>query len=112
MVKSNSFHDPDNRKVKELLPGVKVRTFWEDELMLVVVELDSGAEIPIHQHPHQQAGMVIEGQMKLTIAEEKKIVKKGDIYFIPGGVDHSVKVGPDSTKVLDIFHPVREEYKY
>ncbi|GAH02522.1 unnamed protein product, partial [marine sediment metagenome] len=30
----------------------------------------------------------------------------------PGGVDHEVQVGGTPAKVLDIFSPVRKEYKY
>jgi hypothetical protein len=34
------------------------------------------------------------------------------MFIIPGGVVHSVRVGATPARALDIFSPVREEYKY
>ena len=31
-------------------------------------------------------------------------------YQIPGGVEHSATAGPEGCRVLDLFHPVREDY--
>ena len=80
--------------------------------MLVVVDLDAEAVIPAHSHPHEQGGIVLEGELDFDIAGDKRKLKPGDLYIIPGGVEHSVHVGAQPAKVLDIFHPVREEYKY
>ena len=38
--------------------------------------------------------------------------QKGDIYIIPGDAVHYAKPHGDSCQALDIFSPVREEYKY
>ncbi|MEZ4554980.1 MAG: cupin domain-containing protein [Caldilineaceae bacterium] len=62
-------------------------------------------------HPHEQGGIVVEGEMELTIGDETRLLKVGDMYIAPGGVEHSVVAGPDSC-TLDIFSPVREEYKF
>ena len=40
------------------------------------------------------------------------LVKPGDIFIIPGGVEHGVRVFDQPCKALDIFSPVREEYKW
>ena len=32
-------------------------------------------------------------------------------YALPGGVPHSAYCGPEGATVLDIFHPVREDYR-
>ena len=106
------FHDPEIRAQKELLAGVRARTFWGENMLLAIVDLDADAVIPTHSHPHEQGGIVLQGEMEFTIAGETRQVKPGDVYIIPGGVEHSVKVGPQPTRVLDIFSPVREEYKY
>jgi hypothetical protein len=33
-------------------------------------------------------------------------------YIIPGSVEHGARAGRSATRVLDVFSPVREEYKY
>ncbi|MBM2837360.1 MAG: Cupin 2 conserved barrel domain protein, partial [candidate division NC10 bacterium] len=50
-------------------------------------------------------------EFDMTIAGQTKRVRKGDMYIIPGGVEHGVVTGPERALALDIFHPVREEYK-
>ena len=79
--------------------------------MLSVVELEPGSIVPMHSHPHEQAGIVLEGEFDLTIGGETKRVRKGDMYIIPGGVEHAAVTGERKAVALDIFHPIREEYK-
>ena len=30
---------------------------------------------------------------------------------IPGGVEHSARCGPEGATVIDVFQPVREDYR-
>lgn len=106
------FYHPENRQTKELTEKILARTFWGEKLLLAVVDLEAGAELPNHNHPHEQAGIVLEGVLEFTIGRETRVLYPGDIYIIPGEVDHSVVVGGFPAKVLDVFTPVREEYKY
>jgi hypothetical protein len=32
-------------------------------------------------------------------------------YVLPGGVEHSAYCGPEGAFVIDVFHPVREDYR-
>ena len=107
-----SFHIPVERTPKELFPGAIARTFWGEKLLLSYLDLAPGCFVPLHSHPHEQAGMVLEGELEFTIGDETRIVKAGEIFIIPGGVEHSVKVGDTPARALDIFSPVREEYKW
>ena len=106
------FYDEKNRLPKELVPGVMARTFWGKNLMLAVVNLDANAVIPNHSHPHEQGGIVLEGELTFDIGGEVTHAHPGDLYIIPGDVPHSVHVGTLPAKVMDIFSPVREEYKF
>lgn len=107
----NYFNNPITRDSKELAPGVRARTFWGDNLMLAVVAFDPRAEVPLHKHPHEQAGTVLSGEVEFTIAGETQLLRRGDIYLIPSNVEHSAKAGPGPAEVLDIFNPVREDLK-
>jgi quercetin dioxygenase-like cupin family protein len=64
-----------------------------------------------HAHPHEQAGMVLEGQAIFFIGDEQKTLQPGDFYRIPGHVRHKVTVLDQPVKALDVFYPVREEYR-
>jgi quercetin dioxygenase-like cupin family protein len=106
------FHNPDERAVKELLPGIRARTFWGQNMLLSLVELDAGAVLPNHSHPHEQSSYVLSGELHFTVGAETKLVKAGEVVIIPGDVEHSATVGPEPARVLDTFSPVREDYKY
>jgi quercetin dioxygenase-like cupin family protein len=106
------FYHPDERQAMELREGIQARTFWGADLMLAVVDLDAHAVLPTHNHPQEQGGIVLQGELDFTVAGETRRLRPGDVYMIPGGLDHSVTLGPLPARVLDIFHPIREEFKY
>ena len=103
--------DWSSRPNKELFPGVRITVFSGEKLMLSRVVLLPNSVVPEHQHPHEQFGYVIEGEATFTIGGESRLLRQGDYYAIPGGVLHSVHVGPGGATCMDIFSPPREEYK-
>ena len=106
------FHDSEQRASKELMPGVTTRTFWGERILLSLVDLQPNAVIPRHSHPHEQVGMMLQGEMTLSILDETRPVRPGDVYVIPAGVPHGVTLGALGAQALEAFSPVREEYKY
>ena len=106
------YHDAKQRATKELAPGVRTRTFWGDEMLLSIVEFDPNSDVPNHTHPHEQGGMMLEGELEMDIAGQTKVLLPGDVYIIPGNVEHWARSGDSPVRVLDIFSPVREEFKY
>ena len=106
-----SFIDLERVTPKEVFEGSRIRVASGERVMLSLMDLDAHAKVPPHSHPHEQAGMVLEGVFELTIGGEKRIVRKGDCYICPPGVEHSVDVGDAPARVLDIFSPPRDEYR-
>jgi quercetin dioxygenase-like cupin family protein len=105
------FIDIHSVRPMQLFPGCRIRTPHGQNLMLSYVEIDEGANVPAHHHPHEQAGMVISGRLEFTIGEETRTVEAGAMFLIPPDTLHGVKnVGPGPALVLDVFSPVREDY--
>ena len=50
--------------------------------------------------------MMLEGELEMNIAGEGRLLKPGDVYIIPGNVEHWAKSGSSQARVLDIFSPV------
>ncbi|VEN74299.1 conserved hypothetical protein [Candidatus Desulfarcum epimagneticum] len=67
----------------------------------VFFEIEAIGEIPAHSHGAQW-GVVVEGEMELTIEGESRACQKGDHYFIPGNAVHSA-VFHKKTWVIDVF---------
>jgi quercetin dioxygenase-like cupin family protein len=94
----------------ELVPGVTMRPLFGDGAMLNLLEVEPGAVVPAHDHPHEQLGYVVEGELVLEIDGVEHTLGPGDAYQIPGGTTHAAwSKGP--CLVLDIFQPVREDYR-
>ena len=105
------FYNADDILPRKLAEGIQLKTLWGKNIMMSLVEMDANAEVPKHSHPHEQAGIVLEGEFKFFIGDEIKIVSKGEFYIIPGDIEHKVIVGNSPAIALDIFSPPREEYK-
>jgi quercetin dioxygenase-like cupin family protein len=92
------------------LSGVEQKTLVHGEKTLMVeFRLEKGAALPVHSHPHEQIGYLVQGRMQLTIGTEIHDVAPGDSWCIPGGVFHNAEIIEDSVAV-EVFAPVREEY--
>ncbi|GIW93221.1 MAG: hypothetical protein KatS3mg110_1262 [Pirellulaceae bacterium] len=105
------FYTRDECSCHHIFPGVTIHTAAGDQLMLSLVEFEPHAVVPPHQHPHEQMGVLLEGELTFTIGGQTRTLKPGDMWRIPGGVVHSARAGAAPVRALDVFHPVREDYR-
>jgi quercetin dioxygenase-like cupin family protein len=106
------FFNISEQPEKQLFPGVSIRTVSGDAIMMSFVTFHyAGADVPTHSHPHEQTGTGLEGTFELTIGSETRIIKPGVAYTIPGGTPHSARSVDGPAVALDIFHPIREDYR-
>lgn len=68
---------------------------------VVFFDIQPVGVIPPHSHCAQW-GIMVEGEMSLTIGEETKLYRKGDWYHIPEGTVHSANF-LSRVNVIDIF---------
>src|SRR5688572_13237839 len=100
----------DEARPVEMVPGVIRRTIAHgDKTSLHELHIAKDAVVPLHTHPHEQTGYVASGRVVFELGGEKRELKAGDGYCVPGDVPHGVVALEDSVCV-DIFSPVREEY--
>ena len=83
------------------LPGVKGKLFQGKEMQAVFFSLEGPADIPPHAH-QAQWGVILEGEVEMTIDGQTRILRQGDSYTIPTGAVHSAHV-LSSMKALDFF---------
>jgi unsaturated pyranuronate lyase len=94
----------------ELVEGVTMRPLFGQGAMLNLLEFAPGAQVPVHDHAHEQLGYVLEGTLVLEIDGVANELRAGDAYRIAGGTPHSA-LSHDRCVVLDVFQPVREDYR-
>ncbi len=95
---------------KEIFPGTFGRYAHIDQMTIGEVELAAGTVIPLHQHPNEQITFVLSGRFDFRVGDETHILESGTAALIPGNVPHG---GTTLTacRVLDVFAPVRQEYR-
>ena len=92
------------------IPGVRGKLFQGEGLQAVFFSVETPTEIAPHQH-QAQWGVVLEGELLMTVDGVTQRYEKGDSYFIPAGVTHSVKI-LSPLKALDFFdEPARYRKK-
>ena len=84
-----TFIDLETCAFKQLLPGIRIQTFWGE-----------------------QSGTVLAGEIELAIAGEARRLQPGDSYLISAHVMHSARSFDAIARVLDVFSPVRADYQY
>lgn len=83
------------------LPGVRGKLFQGPEMQAVFFTADGPGEIPAHQHKAQW-GVILDGEVEMTVEGKTLILKKGDTYYIPAGAVHAVRI-LSPMRALDFF---------
>jgi quercetin dioxygenase-like cupin family protein len=91
--------------------GVRARALFGDAAMLNLVELDPGAIVAEHSHPHEQLGIGLRGLITMVIDGEEHPLGPMDAMYIPSGTVHAGIAGPEGALVLDVFTPIREDFR-
>jgi len=81
--------------------GIRGWLLQSDDKQVVFFDIQPVGEIPPHSHCAQW-GIMLAGEMSLTIGDDTGLYHKGDQYFIPEGVTHSATF-KSRVNVIDIF---------
>ena len=72
-------------------------------------EIEPGAVVEEHSHPHEQTGFICEGELTFLVDGEVVVCGPGDSYAIPGEQPHAAENNGDETvRGVDVFSPPRE----
>jgi quercetin dioxygenase-like cupin family protein len=83
------------------IPGVRGWLLQGERHQAVFFEIEAGTRISPHSHCAQW-GLMVEGEISLTIDGQTKLYGKGERYFIPAGAVHSATF-PSRVNVIDVF---------
>jgi quercetin dioxygenase-like cupin family protein len=95
---------------RKLLEGAEVRFVHGDTMTVAYWSFEADVPLPEHDHPHEQVTNVIEGIFDLTVDGETTRLEAGSVVVIPPDAVHS-GYAVTECRVIDVFHPVREDYR-
>jgi quercetin dioxygenase-like cupin family protein len=110
MLQSNTFQFDTAISWQQTGDGIYRQVFgYDNKVMMVKIKFDKGATGTSHEHYHSQVTYIESGVFEMTIGSEKKIIQKGDGYYVPPHVLHSI-VCLEPGMLVDVFSPMREDF--
>jgi quercetin dioxygenase-like cupin family protein len=111
---SNSVMAFDETVGEPFREGWTRRIIYTGNLMMVLIDIDNGPQAqpdPFHSHPHEQAALVVAGEILYFCEGEKpRHLKAGDMYAVASGQKHAIQVLTKHVRLVDTFNPIREDF--
>jgi quercetin dioxygenase-like cupin family protein len=103
------------KRIRELarsepVAGYRLRFVHTPGMTMSFWDVEPGAVMPEHTHPHEQISVMIEGEFELTVDGVTRTVREGDVALILSGVPHSGRA-VTRCRIYDAFHPPREDFR-
>lgn len=95
---------------RTIIAGFHGRFIHSERMSFAKWRVEEGAVLPIHAHPHEQVMLVFSGRLEVSIEGDRHLLIAGDVLVIPANARHEGKALAD-TEVMDVFAPVREDYR-
>jgi len=103
------FYKKSELPSKEVVPGITLRSVYLANSMMTFFDLEPGGEIPSHKHPHEQITYLVKGSLRMTVGDETRTMRAGDIAVVPPEVEHFAETIEQSL-AIDSWYPIREDY--
>ncbi|RKR81377.1 hypothetical protein BDD43_1523 [Mucilaginibacter gracilis] len=107
---ANIFQSFTDIPVKETIAGFYSQFIHTETNTINFIEILAGCLVPLHQHVHQQCSFVLEGRFEMTVDNQTRILAPGLFAIIPPNAIHG-GTAITNCKLIDLFTPVREDYK-
>jgi quercetin dioxygenase-like cupin family protein len=107
---------PADGETVEVVEGVYLTQLAVGEQMSVQhFHIEPGGRVPVHSHPHEQAGYVVHGTVTFYIDGDERsddrdgaehVISPGESYVIPGETPHTAENRADiPVDGIDVFSP-------
>lgn len=103
--------NPDEEESSEAFDGVHLTELTSgDRANVNYLELEPGAEVPMHSHSNEQHGFVHEGRLTLTFEDRADLtVASGEGYVLESDEPHgAANRGDEPVVAIDVFSPPRQ----
>jgi len=104
------FHALEHVAQHEQMPGFHGRFIHGETVTIAHWDVEEGAVLPEHAHPHEQVSNLLEGEFEMTIDGHTEHLHAGAVAVVPSGAVHSGRT-LSRCRFVDVFQPVREDYR-
>jgi quercetin dioxygenase-like cupin family protein len=90
----------------EFVDGVHLHAIGGEQVCICRATYQPGKQVPRHSHEHTEQVMVIlDGEVTMTIGDETRTLRAGDVVVVNRGVEHELHSEPGVT-FLEALAPV------
>jgi len=104
----------DNVPYEKVKEGLQRKIIHTENLMNVLIDFSNGPweePEPPHSHPHEQTSFVAKGEIIFYCEDEpEQHLKAGDMFAVPSGKKHTIKLLTGEVRLVDSFTPIREDF--
>lgn len=104
------FNKATDLPAQTIFPGITGKLVHSGRTTVGDFLIEKGTELPEQHHPHEQISTVLEGEFLFVVGGEERLCRTGEVAVIPPDVPHRGTALTDC-RILDVFAPVREDYK-
>jgi quercetin dioxygenase-like cupin family protein len=98
---------------EEARPGIRRRGFGTEDCLLVYNECSPGMTLRPHSHDFDQIAMITRGRAIFHAGDAEEEVGPGSVLLIPAGTEHYIEpIGEEVVHNIDVFVPLREDYRH
>lgn len=91
----------------DLAAGIRVRAAVGEDCMVNLVEFERGGEAPMHAHAEEQLVLVLEGEVRIDVGGEARVLRPGQVAVIPSWVPHGAIGESERALTVEVFAPPR-----
>lgn len=97
-----AFWNLDRAELTEFRPGIFSKAEIGQNLIMVFMDIGAGKEDPGHEHPFDQCGLVLDGEIEMFVGDDRRRLGPREAYFLPAHVRHGWKTFDRPVTVLDV----------
>jgi quercetin dioxygenase-like cupin family protein len=101
------FIDLKTLEVKDNLPGAMAAYYQTEYFTVAFTEMQTGAEIPLHNHLQEAVDIILEGELEMQINSNTNILKPGMLSHVSSNAMPKAKA-ITNCKTITILYPKRE----
>jgi len=88
---ASAFRTWNSRDLHVIFPGVALHAIGGEQVLLCRVVYAPGKSVARHAHEHtEQVMAIVDGEIEVTIGDEAKTLRPGDVCVINRGVEHEL----------------------
>jgi quercetin dioxygenase-like cupin family protein len=96
----------NGREPFPIFDGVGLRAIAGDQVFLGQVTYEPGTTVARHRHDHtEQLMLVVEGSVTVTVGDETREMRAGDVCAINRGIEHELH-SSDGVTFIEALSPV------